>query len=120
MLTLVGCQDNIYKESLMCHDKAQPLRNKAIFLKKKKRKEKKKRPRYFGHRMVFFLLPASPCESISIYFLIYIYIYNIESVFVKKYFNDHIYLSRHDGFRKRGGESIMGELRGKNRKRRLG
>ena len=42
MLTLVGCQDNIYKESLMCHDKAQPLRNKAIFLKKRKEKKRKK------------------------------------------------------------------------------
>lgn len=41
MLTLVGCQDNIYKESLMCHDKAQPLRNKAIFLKKRKEKKTK-------------------------------------------------------------------------------
>lgn len=41
MLTLVGCQDNIYKESLMCHDKAQPLRNKAIFLKKRKEKKRK-------------------------------------------------------------------------------
>lgn len=61
----------------------------------------KKWPRYFGHRMFFFLLPASPCESISIY--LYIYIYNIESVSVKKYFNDHIYLSRHDGFRKGWG-----------------
>lgn len=46
MLTLVGCQDNIYKESLMCHDKAQPLRNKAIFLKKRKEKKSQLKSMY--------------------------------------------------------------------------
>lgn len=59
--------------------------------------------------------PSQPLQMhLYISFIyIYVYIYNIESVFfffVKKYFNDHIYLSRHDGFRK-GGGSIMGELR---------
>lgn len=99
----------------MCHDKAQPLRNKAIFKKKKKRKKDQ------GILVTEWSFSSSqPAPVKASLYIFYIYIYNIESVFVKKYFNDHIYLSRHDGFRKGGGGSIMGELRGKNRKRRLG
>lgn len=69
MLTLVGCQDNIYRKAWCVM-----IRLSHWEIRQYKKKKKKKRPRYFGHRMVFFLLPASPCESISIYFLIYIYI----------------------------------------------
>lgn len=49
--------------------------------------------------------PSQPLQMHLYISFIYIYIYNIESVFVKKYFNDHIYLSRHDGFRKGGDPS---------------
>lgn len=59
MLTLVGCQDNIYKESLMCHDKAQPLRNKAIFLKKEK-KRKEKKTKVFWSQNGLFPPPSQP------------------------------------------------------------
>lgn len=53
-----------------------------------------------------FAPPSQPLQMHFYISFIYIYIYNIESVFfVKKYFNDHIYLSRHDGFRKGGNPS---------------
>jgi hypothetical protein len=62
--------------------------------------------------MVFFLLPANPCECIFIYLYIYIYIYiyNIESVLLKS-ISMIIYIYQGMMALGKGGESIMGELR---------
>lgn len=114
MLTLVGCQDNIYRKAWCVM-----IRLSHWEIRQYKKKEKEKKTKVFWSQNGLFPPPSQPLWK-HLYIFFNIYIYNIESVFVKKYFNDHIYLSRHDGFRKRGGESIMGELRGKNRKRRLG